>query len=161
MLKYIKQKIKNKFDMKSYSVGILQDQVYRILKNQTNLILESYELNSFDWAILGMLYESSEGENAIDLAKEKGVSQAFISKVVKKLYKNKYIIIKKEKDTRYKKIHLSELGKDKVTEIEPILKQKMRLLLTGIEVHEMYGYITTLKKISENSQKIAFVEKVF
>ena len=151
MLKYIKQKLKDRFDMKTYNVGILQDQVYRILKKQTNYILIDYKLTSFEWAILGILFESKEGENAIDLAEEIGVSQAFISKVLKNLKSNKYIELKKEKDARYKKIYLSDFGRARVLYIEPILKKEMKVLLKDISLTDLYSYINTLKKISENA----------
>ena len=151
MLSYIKQKIKDRFDMKTYNVGILQDQAYRALKKQTNLILADYNITSFDWAILGLLFESSAGINAIDLAEEIGVSQAFISKVLKRLKSIKYIEIKKGEDARYKKIYLSELGMSKVLEIEPMLKKGMRPLIKGVSVTDLYSYINVLKKIAENS----------
>ena len=154
MLKYIKQKIKDRFDMKTYNVGILQDQVYRILKKETNLILVDYEITSFDWAVLGILFESKDGENAVDLAEEIGVSQAFVSKVLKKLEKSKYIELKKETDGRYKKIHLSSFGRERVEKIEPVLKQKMKVLLKNIDLTDLYGYVNTLKKISENADNV-------
>ena len=43
MLDYIKNKIKEKFDMKTYSIGLLQAQVYRTLKIETNEILKDYK----------------------------------------------------------------------------------------------------------------------
>ena len=156
MLKYIKQKLKDRFDLKTYNVGILQDQVYRILKKQTNVILKDYDLTSFEWAVLGILFESKEGENAVDLAEEIGVTQAFVSKVLKKLKVNKYIELKREEDGRYKKIHLSNYGRESVLQIEPILKEKMKVLLKDIVITDLYGYVNTLKKILENSGNIGY-----
>ena len=156
MLKYIKQKIKDRFDMKTYNVGILQDQVYRILKKETNLILVDYDITSFDWAVIGILFESKDGENAVDLAEEIGVSQAFVSKVLKKLQKSKYIELKKETDGRYKKIYLSPFGRESVEKIEPVLKQKMKVLLKNIDLTDLYGYVNTLKKISENAGNVGY-----
>ena len=151
MLNYIKQKLKDKFDMKTYNVGLLQAQVYRTLKKQTNEILKDYTLTTFDWAVLGILYESKDGENAINLAQEIDVSQAFISKVLKKLEVAKYIEIKIEEDARYKKIFLTNIGRRNLEKIEPILKQKMKVLLKDIALTDLYGYINTLKKIVANT----------
>ncbi len=152
MLNYLKQKLKERFDMKTYNVGLLQDQVYRTLKKQTNEILKDYNLISFDWAILGILYESKDGENSINLAEEIGVSQAFISKVLKNLELKKYLLLKTESDARYKKVFLTEIGRKNVEKIEPILKNKMKLMLNDNPITDLYGYINTLKKIHLNSQ---------
>lgn len=154
MLNYIKQKLKERFDMKTYNVGILQAQVYRILKKETNIILKEYNLTSFDWALLGILYESKDGEYAVNLAEEIDVSQAFVSRIIKKLQKEKIIEIKKrnvDSDARFKKIYLTNSGKLNVEKIEPTLKAKMKKLLKDISLTDLYGYINTLKKISENS----------
>ncbi len=151
MLNYLKQKLKEHFAMKTYSVGILQAQVYRALKKETNDILKDYSLSSFDWALLGILSESKQGENAVDLSDELDVSQAFISKIIKKLLKEEYIEIKKEKDARFRKIFLTEFGRKNLEKIEPILKNKMKVLLKGVVLTDLYGYVNTLKKIAENS----------
>ena len=151
MLQYIKQKLKERFDMKTYNVGILQDQVYRILKKETNVILIDFNLTSFDWALLGILYESKDGEYAVNLAEEINVSQAFISRIIKKLIKENYVEVKKSQDARFKNIYLTHKGNAHVEKIEPILKNKMKKLLKDITLTDLYGYINTLKKISENS----------
>ena len=70
---------------------------------------------------------------------------------MKNLKSNKYIELKKEKDARYKKIYLSDFGRARVLYIEPILKKEMKVLLKDISLTDLYSYINTLKKISENA----------
>ena len=134
----------------TYQVGLLQAKAYRALKQKTAEILEPYEITTFEWAFLGLLNDNTSLRQK-EAAQELGVEPPFVTQMLRSLKTKDFIIEKKdEKDTRVKNIFLTPKGKQFVQDVEPIVRQQIHPLISGITTSEMLDYLMVLAKISKN-----------
>jgi len=148
IIKKIKIAIRNRT---TYRVGLLQAKAYRILKRYTSEGLQSHDISTVDWALLGHLNDFKGGCRLSHLAEELGVEAPFVTVLYTKLHKKGLVISKTDPDdSRAKIICLTQKGEGFVRETEEGLKTHMRPLLKGLSSNEVVSYINVLEHIIEN-----------
>lgn len=135
----------------TYRAGLLQAKAYRILKRRTAALLEPEDLNTIEWALLGLLLESpstSSGELAAQLL----VEQPFVTVMTTKLVKRGLIAATKNpNDARSKLYSLTNKGAGLVHKTEEKLRTGMRTLLEGAGPRDIAGYLIVLEAIVRNA----------
>jgi DNA-binding MarR family transcriptional regulator len=137
--------------MKSYTFGLLQTTAFKGLKGFTSTLLQPHQLTTYQWALIGILYETPEGLGTTHLAKELKVSKPFITKTLKTLSDSGWVekSAAAETDMRSSKDILTPKAQKKVPLIEGELKSEMKKVLTGIPKIQLLAYILVLKHISK------------
>ena len=105
----IKRLISYKKKFSTYSIGLLQAKSYRILKKKTTDFLDQFGLSTTNWALLGILYETTDDALFLfDIADALGVKPPFVTRVIKELQDRKLITVDKSTtDSRAKHIKLT------------------------------------------------------
>ena len=154
-LKKIKDTIHNR---KTYRAGLLQAKVYRVLKGYSqDKLMSGYGLSTIDWALLGLLYDNTDGLRPSVLAEALGVEPPFVTVLVSKLTKLGLIDVKTRKDdSRVKIFFLNKKGNSTVEEVEKYLREEMKVLVKGIDAGDLIAYLSVLEKIVENSNGLKF-----
>ncbi len=141
-------------NQKSYRVGLLQTKAYRVLKQHTAQALEQYDISTVEWAFLGLLNDQREGLRMNIVAQELGVEAPFVTQMMHKLDKTKYLEYKQDpQDSRAKLIMLTDDGKQFVDSTEKHLRQALKPLLKDIGINGILTYLEVLQKIVDNSKK--------
>jgi len=152
MLKEIlKQAISTFSPITTYSTGLLQVKAFKILKEVTTDALKKYDINSLDWAFLGLLYSNPAGFKLADVAEMLGIEASFMTLVIDGLEKRQ--LVKRTvdiDDKRYKVVKLTETGKELVPKVETYLRGETRYLRHGLGVKKLFIYSLVLKKIVDN-----------
>ncbi len=151
----IKRLISYKKKFSTYSIGLLQAKSYRILKKKTTAFLSVYDLSTVDWALLGILYETSEETlYLIDIADALGVKPPFVTRIIAELQKRGLVTIEKSNvDSRAKNIHLTKEGSSLVVTIERKLRVVSRTWITGVSPLDFLAYMRVLEAISQSEEK--------
>lgn len=137
---------------KSYRVGLLQTKAYRVLKHQTNKLLEPYGISSVEWALLGLLYENSKDMRSMAIADELGVEAPFVTNMHTKLYKMGLIQQTTDpKDNRAKLVSLTPKGKMFTDETELYLRREMKPLFKDVSVQDLLTYLDVLQTVIDTS----------
>jgi len=136
--------------MKSYTFGLLQTKAFKALKGYTATLLEPYQITTYEWALLGILFESEHGLGTTRLAKKLEVSKPFVTKTVNSLSAKGWIEVadSPSTDLRNTNFILTAKARTKVSEIEEHLKKEMKSVLGGIPKLQMLAYMMVLKHIS-------------
>jgi len=137
--------------MNSYDFGLLHTSAFKGLKGFTSSLLKPYKLTTYQWALLGVLYEQSTGLGTTQLAKALNVSKPFVTKAVQSLIKTHWVEKSGavETDMRATRFVLTQVARTEVPLIEAQLKSEMKKRLSGISKIKLYAYISVLKHISE------------
>ncbi len=131
-------RLKQRKGWMTYNLGLIQAKSFRILNAHTTHCLVPFDLTSIEWALLGLLHDSSASLPAKHLADELGVEPSFISELLKKLVAKKYIEIEADaEDARTKKICLSPAGKKLMPVVEKALHAGMRPLFKGLRIMDI------------------------
>lgn len=142
---------KTKAEFHTYSVGLLQAKAFRVLKNETSQYLKPFALTTVDWAFLGILYHSKQGENPSDLARLMGVKAPYVTRIIQKMQKKRMISVSYPSgDKRIKMITLTKEGRAHVKAIETDLRLHMRSVMKGASMRDILGYIAVLKHLVAN-----------
>lgn len=147
---------------RSYTLGLLQAQVYRLLKHQTKDILDPYRINTLEWSLLGLVYESKdEGVRAIALSGALLIDMPFVTLMVVKLEKRGFLKRSTDaEDKRAKRIIITTKGKSFVDAVETEVKIGIRPLLKGLSASELITYITVLTKFKNNAASAELLKPV-
>lgn len=144
--------LSNKQSLTTYSTGLVQAKAYRILKHRTNEFLSEYNLNSLEWAMLGLLYDTKDGFKLVQLSELLGVEAPFVTVMIDRLEKEHLVDRKvSADDKRVKIITLTARGRKLVPKIELVLKNDMKKLIKGVGVTHMHSYMKVLKEILKNA----------
>jgi len=134
----------------AYNTGLLQGISYRILSEKLDSILAIYGLNAPEWKLLGQLYEY-KNIKAASLAKILQVEPPLASVLLHSLIKKKLATrVESPTDARIKIVNITALGKKIIEELEPPIKQAMRLAIAGTTPEELAIYLKVLKVIVQN-----------
>ena len=131
IMKIVKKKPISDEPPATYRIGLLQSRAYRIMKQRTTQHLSVFDISPFDWALLGLLFDSKKGMRCRTIAEEIGVEAPFVTSRTR-ILKHKGLIDEKgdKVDHRAKILRLTEKGKNFVTKIAPWY---LRLLTMRIE----------------------------
>ena len=137
----------------TYSIGLLQAKSYRVLKHKTTHFLLPYKLSTIDWALLGILYETTEDMYLSEIADVLGVKAPFVTRLIKVLEKRGLIIIERSAlDTRAKHMYLTSSGKQLVKTIESKLRVVSKSWLTDASPRDLIGYVRVLEAIVKSEE---------
>lgn len=138
---------------RTYTIGLLQAQVYRLLKNRTRSILDPHNINTLEWALLGLVYESEdEGMRSVALAKQLLVDLPFITVMVHKMEKQSLVKrLPDSADKRAKLIKITSKGKIFVDTVEQEVKEGTSALTKGLSAGELITYVSVLNKLKNNA----------
>ena len=137
----------------TYRLGLLQAKAYRILKDETSIVLTPHDVSTVEWAFLGVLLDG-KALRPKAAADELGVEAPFVTAMFAKLEKKGLVAQKADvTDSRAKTIFLTPKGIAFVEKIEPMVRAHMRALVSGSSTGDILGYISVLESIIENESK--------
>ena len=137
----------------TYRTGLLQAKAYRLLKQTTSQALRKYHISTLDWAMLGLLYDHPKGLRFNVVAKTLSVEAAFVTALAEELVTKKLLIITPDpQDRRAKVITLTAHARALVPEIEKVLRQSVKGLLSGIQRRSLLTYLDVLARIVDNAE---------
>ena len=135
----------------TYNFGIVQNKVFRQLKQRTTKVLSESDITTNEWAVLGFLYDNVSGIRPGDIALTIGVERPLITLLCQSLEDKQYITLTPDvTDSRAKKICLTDAGRRYVEDMEPKIRADMRIYVKGISLTQLYTYYTVMKKMSKN-----------
>lgn len=137
--------------MNSYTFGLLQTNAYKGLKGHTASLLAQYKINTYQWALIGLLYDTGDGLSSTALAKELRVSKPFITKNTQTLMDAGWLEVleRPQPDMRVVIFTLTPQARKQVPEIEAYLKKEMSGILSGISKLQLLAYVTVLKHLAK------------
>ena len=151
MINKLLNSISSAAGISSYRIGLLQTKAYRILNQETAKVLKKYDITPFDWALLGLLYDSKNGCRLSDLAEELGVEASFITERTQYLTDNRMVTITPfDEDKRVKYMTLTTKTRKLMPDIEQYVLATMRPLLAGASLKDVLGYKRLLERIVSN-----------
>ncbi len=138
----------------TYRIGLLQARGYRILKQRMTQHLSVFDLSPFDWALLGLLYDSRKGMRGCTIAEEIGVEAPFVT-LRTRILKQKGLIEEKgdKNDQRAKILRLTEKGRNFVSKIERDLRLSMRYLVEGGPMCDFVTHLRVMELVIANDKK--------
>lgn len=140
--------------MKSYEFGLLQTAALRGLKGYTKKLLRPYSITTYEWGILGLLFEKSEGYTFTELSEVLYVSKPFVTKAIRNLVeKNLVVVSQDEKDRRSSFIRLSSYGKQSVPKIESYLRREIYFVFKDINKLKLLAHVSVLKGMVSKLEK--------
>ena len=138
----------------TYRIGLLQSKAYRVMKQRTTQHLSVFDLSPFDWALLGLLYDSRKGMRVGTIASEIGVEAPFVTSRTRILKQKGIIEEKSDKiDQRAKILRLSEKGKNFVQKVERDLCLSMKYLVEGGTPKDFATHLRVMNLIIANDKK--------
>jgi DNA-binding MarR family transcriptional regulator len=116
--------------------------------------LDKYNMGSGQFKIF-INIAKNEGICQDKLAEKLGVDKTTITKSIKKLIENNYVIREKdEKDKRYYKLYISEKGRKIHPEIKNILDKINKELTLKFSENEKDLFFKFIEKINKNLERI-------
>ena len=140
--------------MKTYQFGLNYANSYRALKGRTNKMLAPFDINAFEWALLGLLYDTEDGLRVTRLAEELCVSKAMISKTCRGL-KAKQLLEQGEAasgDKRAVVYTLTQRARLQIPNIERTLRSEFKKIFKGMNTIDLLMFYKSFKKVSKKLQ---------
>lgn len=154
LLGYLKSNKNESAVTSTYHIGLLQTKAYKALMGTTSDLLGRNGISNSDWVALGIIYDHPAGLRSLSLAEIMSVEQPFITVLIDKLKKKKYVIVTADPtDKRAKIIHLTKEGKAFVKQMESTLTKEIEKISTGISMPDVAGYVKVLQAIVDYSEK--------
>lgn len=144
----------------TYRAGLLQDKVYRVLKNHTREQLKEFKITTVDWALLGLLNDNRAGVGLQHIARIIGVAAPFITKRVDWLAAQGLVAVAPNTgDRRTKSLVLTPIGLIFIPKVEKVLRHSVKELLVGIPRRHLVNYLDVLTRIVENAETVSAKKK--
>ena len=137
--------------MKSYEFGLIQTKAFRALKGHTLALLQPYSLTTYEWAVLGVLFEAKDnGYRITELADILHVSKPFITKTIGRLTDKGWVQRSSsvETDKRSVRVELTAHAKKEIPVIEKYLRAETKHVFKGISKAKLFFYMQVLEQIS-------------
>jgi DNA-binding MarR family transcriptional regulator len=136
----------------TYTAGMLQTRAYKILVEETSLVLAPLGISTTEWAMLGLLLEIGSTRPK-HIAKFVGVEPPFVTVMATHLKKCGWVTeMTDAKDSRAKLLSITEKGKAFVRKTEVHVRNQMRPLVSGVSPSDLLGYLAVLESIIKNSE---------
>ena len=142
--------------MKSYEFGLIQTKAFRALKGHTLKLLQPYSLTTYEWAVLGVLFEAEvAGCRITELADILHVSKPFITKTVGRLTDKGWVCKSTvdETDKRSVRIMLTPHAQKEIPVIEKYLRAETKHVFKGIGKTKLFFYMQVLQQISDRLEE--------
>lgn len=138
---------------RAYNLGLTQGRAYRTLSSHLTKALYPFDISIPEWKLLGQLYDYGDMKLA-KLAELLSVEAPLVTALVDKLEKKKLVARTNDtKDRRAKVITATKKGSTLIEEIEPGVRNAMRMLLKGITPEELKTYLKVLHAIDTNGNE--------
>ena len=135
------------------NVGGLLGKSSRLLSNQFNTALKTYDLTVEQWSLLAVLWDK-------DVQKQKELQsvlikdKATINSLVSYLVKNGFVSKKQDlKDKRSFRISLTQKGKEMQKLTLPVAKENIAIAIQGVDPQELKIMMKVLTQIIDNLTK--------
>ena len=139
---------------KTYTLGLLQAKSFRFLKQKGNSLLSQYNLNTTEWAILGLIYENKKSTKT-ELSNILLFKKPFLTKIISELKKKKFLIETRDKtDKRSEILTLTNYGEKFVEKTEEEISFFYNIFLSFFDAKELEAYINFISKISKMSDSM-------
>jgi MarR family transcriptional regulator, transcriptional regulator for hemolysin len=133
-----------------YEVEFLQWQASRAIEQVLENVLITYQISVSEWRLLGLILKQGELQ-ATEIAMMMGVKLPLVTRTIGNLRRKKWItVLPHAKDKRIKRIFISQIGKEKLQEIEKSVSVSLRRSFRGVSKEEMSMYTEVLTKIIFN-----------
>ena len=121
---------------------------YRTLRGHVQKVLDAYSLNSSQWAILGYLYEHSDGASVNSLAQLLDVKAPLVSVLVAPLLTARLLATAENSvDRRAKSLTITDKGKALVKVVEETLQLRLLTIFSSVSDEDMRSYMDVLQRI--------------
>lgn len=137
-------------EIRAYKAGLMQGKAYRVLNAHLTKALLHYDLAIPEWKLLGQLAEYGDMKLA-KLADHLSVEAPLVTALVDRLEKKGFVKRTNDiQDKRAKVISATNKGLKLIEEIEPHVKDAMRVLLKGVPHDDILAYLRVLEAIVKN-----------
>lgn len=148
MLTAFKNFVSKKPEIHFHNFISLQGAAYRVFKSHVDISCKQFHLSSLEVSVLTLLVGVPDGKRYNHIAQEIAVEPPFVTELVSKLVKKKYIEVKNDpRDKRAKVITLTEKGKDITTQVAKIADQLFEKLFQNTPTQEIAAYKKILETI--------------
>lgn len=146
------QKNRSEEKLPTYKKAMVQVVAYKRIRNILNAVLKRFELNTTQWMILGVLYESATGLRITDIANSLEVEVPLITRLSHSLLRaglveNKLAL----SDKRTKPLALTLRGQQLVAKVEHELTKRTKRLEQGVSDRQVNNYFRTLETFMDNA----------
>lgn len=151
----LKRLIPKSSTLTTYQIGLLVARTHRILKEYTDNALVIHNITSVDWAILGLLHDTTpSGLRLSDLSHSLGVEAPFISVRIERLKKRDLVnVVKNAQDKRERFAVITPTGRQLVITVEPTLRVTSRTWLKGVTAIQVLGFIRVMQQVVRNNDQ--------
>lgn len=133
-----------------YRIALLHAKANRIIKRWSFTYISQFKLTSVEWVILGYLADNLEGKRIRDIAQEISVEAPFITSLLNKLQKSKFIKSEVEKkDKRAKTVKITKAGLNALDEIKKQLNDKEINIFSALSQPELRTYMNVLEILTK------------
>lgn len=136
----------------THKKAILQVVAYRRIRLAVNSVLNRFDLNTTQWMMLSVLYESATGLRITDIARSLEVEVPLITRLSRSLIKAGLVESKSNTgDKRTKPVGLTSAGQKVIGRVDKELQKKTAELEEGLSNKEVNGYFKTLAAFRDNA----------
>jgi MarR family transcriptional regulator for hemolysin len=136
----------------THKKAILQVVAYRRIRTAVNGVLNRFDLNTTQWMMLSVLYESATGLRITDIARSLEVEVPLITRLSRSLIKAGLVESKSNTgDKRTKPVGLTPAGQKVIGKVDKELQKKTAELEEGLSNTEVNGYFKTLAAFMDNA----------
>jgi DNA-binding MarR family transcriptional regulator len=138
-------------NLPTYITGTIQTRAYVILRENVFYVLNSHNVTTTQWSMLGITLEAKDGIRQADVAKKMNVKPPLITVLVRQLEERKLLqTAPNQFDARAKLLSVTSDGKKfiKTTELE--LHKVIDKLLIGLTEKDLITYHKVLNTIIAN-----------
>lgn len=136
----------------TYKKMMMQVVAYRRIRGIVSNVLRRFDLNTTQWMILGVLYESTTGLRITDIARSVEVEVPLITRLARTLKAAGLIENRPSlKDKRAKPLGLTEQGQAMIARVERELANRTERIEEGVSSREVETYFKTLGTFMDNA----------
>lgn len=136
----------------TYKKMMMQVVAYRRIRGIVSNVLRRFDLNTTQWMILGVLYESTTGLRITDIARSVEVEVPLITRLARTLKAAGLIENRASlKDKRAKPLGLTEQGQAMIARVERELANRTERIEEGVSSREVETYFKTLGTFMDNA----------
>ena len=136
----------------TYKKTMMQVVAYRRIRGIVTNVLKRFDLNTTQWMILSLLYESTTGLRITDIARSIEVEVPLITRLARTLKAAGFIEnMASLKDKRAKPLGLTVQGQAIITRVERELAKRTEQIEEGVSSHEVATYFKTLGAFMDNA----------
>ena len=137
----------------TYRSGLLQVRAYKILQGRVATTLESFNLSTSEWSIIGIVSEYKDGVSSVEIAHILGVEKPLITILVDGLIRKGFVgKTNHPEDKRIKLVFVTPRALELIPEVERSLQGILFKLLNGLTQVDLDVYKKVLETIVKNSK---------